>query len=108
MPDRQARPARRRAPSAGLPSSGPTTAEDRIAELESRLARLERSSRLRDRSRDLMGRVMPPESSIHFRNAGREHLLGVRSMVDFWIRRLDAAEPAAEEPIGGRERIEID
>ena len=34
----------------------------------------------------MMGRVMPAEAGHHFRNAGREQLLGVRSIVDFWIR----------------------
>ena len=62
---------------------------DRLGELEARLARLEGTPGLRERGRGVMARVMPPEAGEHFRNAGREQLLGVRSIVDFWIRRLD-------------------
>jgi hypothetical protein len=66
---------------------------------------------LRERSRDLMDTVMPPEASRHFRNAGREHLLGIRSMVDHWIGRIDAMESRAAsrgEAEGSRETIKID
>jgi hypothetical protein len=82
-------------------------AELRIAELEERLARLEGSPTLRERGRKMMDRVMPPEASQHFRNAGREQLLGIRSIVDFWIRRIDDAESRARADLG-RETIEID
>jgi hypothetical protein len=54
-----------------------------------------------------MGRVAPPEAGRHFRNAGREQLLGIRSIVDFWIRRIELAEERSEAPAGGREKIEI-
>ena len=104
------RPAATRRPrsaSAGVPATGPGMADERIAELEARLARLEVSSGLRERGRDLMGRVVPPESSRHFRNAGREHLLGIRSIVDFWIRRIELAEERTDRPGPNRERIEI-
>lgn len=79
---------------------------DRMAELEARLARLERSPGLRERGRGLMARVIPDEATHHFRNAGREQLLGVRAIVDFWIDRIDDAEGRS----GGRRResIEID
>lgn len=96
------------APSAGLPPIGGGSADRRIAELEARLARLETSSGLRERGRDLMGRVAPPEAGQHFRNAGREELLGIRSIVDFWIRRIELAEARADAPAPSRERIEID
>jgi hypothetical protein len=81
-------------------------AGDRMAELEARLARLERSPGLRERGRGLMARVIPDEATHHFRNAGREQLLGVRAIVDFWIDRIDDAEGRS----GGRRResIEID
>lgn len=91
--------------SAGLPSMD--AGDDRMAELEERLARLEGSPTMRQRGRDLMDRVMPPEAGRHFRNAGREQLLGIRAIVDFWIRRIDAMESrAGGDP--GRERIELD
>jgi hypothetical protein len=91
--------------SAGLPSMD--AGDDRLAELEDRLARLEGSPTIRQRSRALMGRVMPPEAGRHFRNAGREQLLGIRAIVDFWIRRIDALESKAGGD-AGRERIELD
>jgi len=87
-------------------AAAPGGAGDRIAELEARLARLERSPGLRERGRGLMARVIPDEATHHFRNAGREQLLGVRAIVDFWIDRIDDAEGRS----GGRRResIEID
>ncbi|NJD29962.1 MAG: hypothetical protein FIA92_16920 [Chloroflexi bacterium] len=90
------------AASAGVPDAG----GDRLAELETRLARLEGEPGLRERGRKMMDRVIPPEASRHFRNAGREQLLGIRSIVDFWIRRIDDAETRA----GGaaRETIEVE
>jgi len=81
---------------------------DRIAELEARLARLEGAPSLRARGRSLMDRVMPPEASEHFRNAGREQLLGIRSIVDFWIARIDDAESRAGRASRDRETIEIE
>ena len=83
--------------------------DDRIAELETRLERLEGSPGLRARGRSLMDRVMPAEAATHFRNAGREQLMGVRSIVDFWIRRLDESEASAGSGRGReRETIEIE
>jgi len=90
--------------SAGMPE---TVSDARLAELEDRLARLEGGPGMRERGRRMMDRVMPPEASRHFRNAGREQLLGIRSIVDFWIRRIDAAESRARSDVG-RETIEID
>jgi hypothetical protein len=82
--------------------------DDRMAELEARLARLERTPTLRQRGRSMMDRVMPPEASEHFRNAGREQLLGVRSIVDYWISRLDEADTEADRRDRRREQIEIE
>jgi hypothetical protein len=82
--------------------------DDRLAELESRLQQLERRPGVRERGRSLMDRVMPPEASAHFRNAGREQLLGVRSIVDFWIARLDDADLRAVKTNRAQETIEIE
>jgi hypothetical protein len=102
----EARGARSRV-SAGLPDSA---ADQRIAELEERLAALEGDGPgLKERGRRLMDRVMPPDASRHFFNAGREQLLGMRSIVDFWLRRLDDMEAkVAPEDEPGRESISID
>ncbi len=91
--------------SAGIPSVG---ANDQLAEVEDRLTRREGNPSIRERSRDLMDHVMPPEASRHFRNAGREQLLGIRSIVDFWIGRIDAMESRTAGPDAGREAIKID
>jgi hypothetical protein len=90
--------------SPGVPESGPET---RMAELERRLAELEGEQSLRERGRKMMDRVVPPEATRHFRNAGREQLLGIRSIVDHWINRIDDAESRAPDSTG-RHRIEID
>lgn len=90
--------------SAGVPDA---MADSRIAELEERLARLEGAPSMKERGRHLMDKVMPPEASRHFRNAGREQLLGFRSIVDFWIRRIDDAEARADDT-PSRHSIEID
>ena len=79
--------------------------DERIAELEERLAEMERGARIRERARTRFDRVVPPEAMHHFRSAGREQLLGVRTVVDHWIRRLDAADERAE-PVE-REMIEV-
>jgi hypothetical protein len=104
-------------PSAGLddPATDPGLADggstdgrptDRLAELEDRLARLERRVTLRDRSRTMVAKVMPPEASEHFRQAGRHQLLGLRSIIDFWIDRVDRSAPAGEA--SAPERIDIE
>ena len=90
--------------SAGLPES---PSDSRMTELERRLADLEGEPSMRDRGRKMMDRVVPPEATRHFRNAGREQLLGIRSIVDHWIKRIDDADTRATDP-GGRHRIEID
>jgi hypothetical protein len=82
--------------------------DERLAELESRLARLEGTPGLRERGRGLMSKVMPPEAGEHFRNAGREQLLGVRSIVDHRIARLDEADTRAARGSRERQTIEIE
>jgi hypothetical protein len=100
------RPARRG--STGTRAKAGPAKDRRLSQLESRLARLERAPSLRARGRSMMDRVMPPEASEHFRNAGREQLLGVRSIVDFWIARLDEADSRAAGRSRERETIEIE
>ncbi len=98
-----ARGSRRSVASAGVPDAG---GDDRLAELEARLARLENEPGIRERGRRMIDRVIPPEASRHFRNAGREELMGIRAIVDFWIRRIDDAETRAGG--GSRETIEVE
>ena len=98
----------RRPASAGMPGNEIMTPEERISELENRLASLEGSMSIRERGRDLMDKVMPPEAGRHFRNAGREQLLGMRSILDFWIRRIESAENRAASKDAARQTIEIE
>jgi hypothetical protein len=96
--------------STAAPRSGrrPAAADtDLMADIEARLARLEKSPGLRERGRGLMARVVPDEATHHFRNAGREQLLGIRSIVDFWIERIDESEGRSSRR-ARRESIEID
>jgi hypothetical protein len=78
--------------------------QERIADLEARLRQIEAERSASGRTRSLMRRFVPDEAGNHFRAAGREQLMGMRAMVDHWIRRLDAAE--ARKP--QREDIPID
>lgn len=82
-----------------------TDADVRLAELEVRVRQLETEPSLRERGRGLMARIVPPEAGRHFRTAGREQLLGVRSIVDYWIRRID---DSGDKPAPRRESIEIE
>jgi len=101
---RGSRPRRAGSASAGVPDTG---TDMRVSDLERRLAQLEGEPSLRARSRKMMDRVVPPAATRHFRNAGREQLLGIRSIVDHWINRIDDAETRASAA-PARERIEID
>ena len=76
----------------------------RIEELEARLRELE-SRRMRPVS-SMLDRVVPSDARNHFRAAGREHLLGMRSLVDHWIKRLGADDPVRGD--SGREEIHIE
>jgi hypothetical protein len=77
---------------------------DRLEELEARLARIE--TRWTSRGRSLMSRMVPRDAQDHFRAASKEQLLGIRALVDHWIRRLDENEPLPQAL--DREEIPID
>jgi hypothetical protein len=93
------------------------TDRDRTAELEARIAELERRSWRQsvDEGRSgmeeafwaLMHRLFPDEARKHLKTAGREQLMAARVYLDKWIARLDEEEQAASE---GRphEKIEIE
>jgi hypothetical protein len=78
--------------------------QNRIAELEARLEQMERERSSSSRSRTIMRSIMPTEASTHFKAAGREQLLGIRALVDHWIKRLDGQDG----PRAQREEIQID
>lgn len=77
--------------------------EARLAELEDRLARMETRRHPMEGARSWFEQVVPPEASRHFMTAAREQLLGVRTLMDHWIKRLERERQANE-----REEIRID
>lgn len=83
--------------------------DDRLARLEQRLEDLDRRNsameRAMDRSRAAMDTMIPHETRKHLRAAGREQLLAVRSLIDFWVERLGEK---TEKTDNGRENIPID
>lgn len=89
---------------------------DRTAELEARLADLERRSSWRDTMNEgrsgvetafwaAVHSLFPEEARKHLKVAGREQLLAARVYLDRWIARLDEEEKAAAE---GRPHEKID
>ena len=86
---------------------------DRNAELEARIADLERRFP-RSGPRDsvetafwaVMRNVFPSETRRHMKAAGREQLLAARSYLDHWIARMDASHAEEKAPV--RESIEVE
>lgn len=91
---------------------------DRSAELEARIAELEKRSTWRstmDEGRSgaetafwaVVHTLFPEEARKHLKVAGREQLLAARVYLDKWIARLDEDQAASE---AGRqhEKIEIE
>ena len=83
--------------------------DDRLARLEQRFEELDRRSnameRAMDKSRAAMDTMIPSETRKHLKAAGREQLLAVRSLLDYWVDRLGETP---EKDNGGRENIRID
>lgn len=89
---------------------------DRTAELEARLADLERRSSWRDTMNEgrsgvetafwaAVHSLFPEEARKHLKVAGREQLLAARVYLDKWIAKLDEEDKAAAE---GRPHEKID
>jgi hypothetical protein len=102
---------RGRGQATGVGSTGTTDIDEaaaRIADLEARLARIERQPGMRTRGRRVVDQFMPAEASQHFRNAGREQLLGLRAIVDHWISRIEERDAAARGDAPQHETITIE
>jgi hypothetical protein len=69
--------------------------EARIADLERRLPRGERRESMETAFWAVMRNLFPGETRRHMKAAGREQLLAARSYLDHWIAKMDT--PAAEE-----------
>ena len=77
--------------------------EDRVIELEERIAQLEQRQRRGGSGRSaaetafwaVMHNVFPEDARRHLKNAGREQLLAARVYLDNWIAKLDEQESAA-------------
>jgi hypothetical protein len=91
---------------------------DRTAELEARIAELEKRSTWRstmDEGRSgaetafwaVVHSLFPEEARKHLKVAGREQLLAARVYLDRWIARLDE-EQAARDDGRQHEKIEIE
>jgi len=80
-----------------------TVLETRIRDLEDKLIRLEK--RDADRLNDALRTVLPDEARGHMRNAFREQLLTVRSILDHWIDKAGDTPASTTAP---RERIRVD
>ena len=86
----------------------------RNAELEARIADLERRVPRSDERREsmetafwaVMRNLFPGETRKHMKAAGREQLLAARSYLDHWIQKMDAAHE--EEKAAPRESIEVE
>jgi hypothetical protein len=78
--------------------------EERLTDLEDRVLRVEARRPTYESARGWFGQIVPREATDHFRTAMREQLLGVRSLVDHWIGRMDRTPRSNNE----REEIRID
>jgi vacuolar-type H+-ATPase subunit E/Vma4 len=84
--------------------------ERRMEELDQRSSAMERAmEKAMDRSRAAMDSMLPRETRRHLRAAGREQLLAVRSLLDYWVEKM-GEKPAKDdgESNSGRENIPID
>ena len=82
--------------------------ERKLNELDQRSGAMERTmERAMDRSRAAVDTLLPSETRQHLKAAGRENLLAVRSLLDYWINRMGET-PERESSNGSRENIPID
>lgn len=89
--------------------------ESRLEKLEQRLEELDRRStameramdKAMDRSRQAVEMIVPHEARKHLRAAGREQLLAVRSLLDFWVDKMGDGSDSSTTA-NPRENIPID
>ena len=87
--------------------------DNRLADIERRLEGLDKrqtsTEKALERSKAAMNTMIPPQTRVHMRAAGREQLMVVRSLIDYWIERLgDKSGQGEDKTDSGRENIPID
>ena len=83
--------------------------EQRLEELDRRSTNMERAmDRAMDRSRQAVDMLLPHETRKHLRAAGREQLLAVRSLLDFWVEKMGDGTDSSATAANHRENIPID
>ncbi len=75
----------------------------RVATLERRLAMVEARGHGPRGLRRMLDTLLPPEARVHLREAQREQLRAIRSVLDRWIER-----PERDDDGRRRERIRIE
>lgn len=78
------------------------TLEERLARLEEKLDRLAEGRGEQTAYWAVLETILPADARRHLRAASREQLLAARSMLDSWVKRMDAGEtdvPARRETI---------
>ncbi len=83
------------------------TLEERLARLEEKLDRLAQGRPEQSTAYwAIVESVLPSDARRHLRAAGREQLLAARSIIDNWVKRMDAGqdEPSRER----RETIRVE
>jgi hypothetical protein len=83
--------------------------EQRMDELDRRSTAMERAmDKAMDRSRQAVDMLLPHETRRHLRAAGREQLLAVRSLLDFWVEKMGESADSSDTAANKRENIPID
>ena len=84
--------------------------ERRLDELDQRSSSMERMlESMLERSRQAADMIVPNQTRTHLRAAGRENLLAVRSLLDFWANKLSESGDDSDAPTEPtRENIPID
>lgn len=85
--------------------------EQRLEEMDRRSSAMERMlETLLDRSKQAADVIMPSQTRGHLRAAGRENLLAIRSLLDFWADKLSDSDDDSDAPAdqSTRQNIPID
>jgi hypothetical protein len=85
--------------------------EQRLEDMDRRSSAMERMlETLLDRSKQAADVIMPQQTRGHLRAAGRENLLAIRSLLDFWADKLADPNDDSDAPAdqSRRENIPID